>query len=106
MLLCCFVFNMNGIRRRAAILQQSIINNLALHWRREKQMKQDSIIMHPAPVNRNVEIADSLVECKRSRIFKQMENGVYVRMAVLKRSIENLEGGTINENTYPKCHST
>lgn len=57
---------------------------------REKKMKPGSIIMHPAPVNRNVEIADSLVECKRSRIFKQMENGVYVRMAVLKRSLEGL----------------
>jgi aspartate carbamoyltransferase catalytic subunit len=69
---------------------------------REKQMKEHSIIMHPAPINRNVEIADSLVECQRSRIFKQMENGVYVRMAVLKRSIENMEGGRINEDTYSK----
>ncbi|WP_144548930.1 aspartate carbamoyltransferase catalytic subunit [Bacillus sp. X1(2014)] len=67
---------------------------------REKMMKQKSIIMHPAPVNRNVEIADSLVECKRSRIFKQMENGVYVRMAAIKRSIESLEGGNQNETTY------
>ena len=53
---------------------------------REKRMKPGSIIMHPAPVNRGVEIADSLVQCKRSRIFKQMENGVFVRMAVQKRS--------------------
>lgn len=67
---------------------------------REKQMKPHSIIMHPAPVNRNVEIADSLVECKRSRIFKQMENGVFVRMAVLKRSIESIKGGYSNENSY------
>ncbi|WP_312469233.1 aspartate carbamoyltransferase catalytic subunit [Neobacillus sp.] len=67
---------------------------------REKQMKPHSIIMHPAPVNRNVEIADSLVECKRSRIFKQMENGVFVRMAVLKRSIESLKGGYSNENSH------
>ncbi|MCU9612175.1 aspartate carbamoyltransferase catalytic subunit [Caldibacillus lycopersici] len=55
---------------------------------REKSMKPDSIIMHPAPVNRNVEIASALVECGRSRIFKQMENGVYVRMAVLKRALQ------------------
>ncbi|MGG3466602.1 aspartate carbamoyltransferase catalytic subunit [Neobacillus pocheonensis] len=67
---------------------------------REKQMKPNSIIMHPAPVNRNVEIADSLVECQRSRIFKQMENGVFVRMAVLKRSIESMNGGITNENSY------
>ncbi|WP_342430536.1 aspartate carbamoyltransferase catalytic subunit [Neobacillus sp. FSL H8-0543] len=73
-----------------------------LTLKREKQMKEKSIIMHPAPINRNVEIADSLVECERSRIFKQMENGVYVRMAVLKRSIENIEGGTIYENTNSK----
>jgi aspartate carbamoyltransferase catalytic subunit len=71
-----------------------------LTFDREKKMKPGSIIMHPAPVNRNVEIADSLVECKRSRIFKQMENGVYVRMAVLKRSIESIKGGYTNENTY------
>lgn len=55
---------------------------------REKRMKKDSIIMHPAPVNRNVEIADSLVECEKSRIFKQMENGVFTRMAVLRSTLE------------------
>ncbi|MGG3560096.1 aspartate carbamoyltransferase catalytic subunit [Neobacillus rhizosphaerae] len=69
---------------------------------REKMMNAHSIIMHPAPVNRNVEIADSLVECKRSRIFKQMENGVYIRMAVIKRAIESLEGGNRYETTYSK----
>ncbi len=67
---------------------------------REKRMQPHSIIMHPAPVNRNVEIADSLVECSRSRIFKQMENGVFVRMAVLKRAIESLKGGKQYETTY------
>ncbi|KPL61623.1 aspartate carbamoyltransferase catalytic subunit [Rossellomorea vietnamensis] len=55
---------------------------------RKERMKPSSIILHPAPVNRGVEIADSLVECKQSRIFNQMENGVYVRMAVLKRALE------------------
>lgn len=55
---------------------------------REKAMKKDAIIMHPAPINRGVEIADELVECKRSRIFKQMENGVFARMAILKTALE------------------
>ncbi|HAX73008.1 MAG TPA: aspartate carbamoyltransferase [Firmicutes bacterium] len=55
--------------------------------KREKQMKERAIIMHPAPFNRDVEIASDVVECSRSRIFKQMENGVYVRMAVLNRSL-------------------
>ncbi|WP_270181807.1 aspartate carbamoyltransferase catalytic subunit [Alkalihalobacillus sp. CinArs1] len=60
---------------------------------REKNMKRNSIIMHPAPVNRGVEIDTSLVECDRSRIFKQMENGVYVRMAVLNRVLHSNKKG-------------
>jgi aspartate carbamoyltransferase catalytic subunit len=70
---------------------------------REKTMKAKSIIMHPAPVNRNVEIADSLVECERSRIFKQMQNGVFVRMAALKRSLQSTQqGGIKNAIAYSK----
>ncbi|QOY34398.1 aspartate carbamoyltransferase catalytic subunit [Anaerobacillus isosaccharinicus] len=56
---------------------------------REAMMKKNSIIMHPAPINRDVEIASSLVECDRSRIFKQMTNGVAVRQAVLKRALQH-----------------
>lgn len=55
---------------------------------RESQMKRNAIILHPAPVNRGVELASELVECSRSRIFKQMKNGVAVRKAVLKRALE------------------
>jgi len=55
---------------------------------REKKMKNKSIIMHPAPFNRGVEIADDVVECGKSRIFKQMANGVYMRMAILERALE------------------
>lgn len=51
---------------------------------RARQMNKNAIIMHPAPFNRGVEIDEDLIECERSRIFKQMENGVYVRMAVLE----------------------
>ncbi|UAL49102.1 aspartate carbamoyltransferase catalytic subunit [Sutcliffiella horikoshii] len=65
---------------------------------REKEMKPNSIIMHPAPINRGVEIASELVECERSRIFKQMENGLYMRMAVLKRALTNNEGGKEHDN--------
>lgn len=51
---------------------------------RAAKMKKDAIIMHPAPVNRDVEIADGLIESPQSRIFKQVENGVYIRAAVLE----------------------
>lgn len=55
---------------------------------RVNQMKDKAIIMHPAPVNRGVEIADDVVECEKSRIFKQMTNGVYIRMAVISEAME------------------
>ena len=54
---------------------------------RVSKMKKNSIIMHPAPFNRGTEIADEVVECEKSRIFKQMSNGVYVRMAVCHEAI-------------------
>ena len=57
---------------------------------RVNQMKDHAIIMHPAPVNRGVEIADDVVECDKSRIYKQMTNGVYVRMAVISMVFEGL----------------
>ena len=55
---------------------------------REKTMKKEAIIMHPAPINRGVDIDSDLVECERSRIFKQMQNGVFARMAILKNALE------------------
>jgi len=55
---------------------------------REKTMKKEAIIMHPAPINRGVEIDSDLVECQRSRIFRQMQNGVFARMAILKEALE------------------
>ncbi|WP_374459507.1 aspartate carbamoyltransferase catalytic subunit [Chryseobacterium taeanense] len=60
---------------------------------REKAMKKEAIIMHPAPINRGVEIDSELVECERSRIFRQMQNGVFARMAILKEALEK-EGYT------------
>ncbi|SJZ40987.1 aspartate carbamoyltransferase [Pilibacter termitis] len=51
---------------------------------RAKRMKPTAIIMHPAPVNRDAELADELVESEQSRIVTQMTNGVYVRMAILE----------------------
>ena len=51
---------------------------------RDKRLKDTAIVMHPAPVNRDVEIDDSLVEAPKARIVRQMTNGVFVRMAILE----------------------
>ncbi|MBV7390209.1 aspartate carbamoyltransferase catalytic subunit [Enterococcus alishanensis] len=57
---------------------------------RSKRLKKKAIIMHPAPVNRDVEIADSLVESLQSRIIEQMSNGVFVRMAILEAILNGI----------------
>ncbi|WP_226665809.1 aspartate carbamoyltransferase catalytic subunit [Metabacillus litoralis] len=69
---------------------QNYLSQYGLTKERAKQMNNQAIIMHPAPVNRDVEIDGDLIECERSRIFKQMENGVFARMAVLKRALQQI----------------
>ncbi|MCO7128116.1 aspartate carbamoyltransferase catalytic subunit [Sporolactobacillus shoreicorticis] len=54
---------------------------------RALRMKPESIIMHPGPINRGVEMDDELVESTRSRYFKQIKNGVFARMAALEWAI-------------------
>lgn len=58
---------------------------------RAKMMKPGAVIMHPAPVNRGVEIHTDLVEADKSLIQKQVTNGVAVRMAVLETLLKGRE---------------
>lgn len=67
---------------------KNYLQQYGLTKEREQKMKKSAIIIHPAPINRGVEIDNDLVECPRSRIFKQIENGVFARMAILKNTLE------------------
>lgn len=71
--------------------------NYGLTTERANRLKNNAIIMHPAPVNRDVELADELVECGQSRIVEQMRNGTYMRMAILEWT---LEGEFNNETSF------
>ncbi len=62
------------------------LKKYGMNFERYKALKENAIIMHPAPVNRGIEIADDLVEAEKSRIFAQMHNGMLVRKAVIKRA--------------------
>ncbi|MBO4548237.1 MAG: aspartate carbamoyltransferase catalytic subunit [Abditibacteriota bacterium] len=42
-----------------------------------------AVVMHPAPINRGVEIASEVADSSRSIIVRQVTNGVAVRMAIL-----------------------
>lgn len=67
---------------------EQYFESYGLTLERVNKMKDKAIIMHPAPVNRGIEIADDVVECSKSRIFKQMTNGVYVRMSVISKVLD------------------
>lgn len=67
--------------------QQSYNKKFGLTSERVKKLQKHAIIMHPGPFNRGVEIDDEIVEHPQSRIFKQMNNGVFARMAILEKVI-------------------
>lgn len=49
----------------------------------EKILANKTLILHPGPINRGVEIDSTLADCSRSLILDQVSNGVAVRMAIL-----------------------
>ncbi len=77
----CLRYQLERMEKKVDIA--SFHHEFGLTEARAHQLKKHAIIMHPAPINRGIEIASSLVESKQSRIFKQMELGVFARMAIL-----------------------
>ena len=58
-----------------------------LNQERVAQMRKDAVILHPGPMNRGVEIDAEVADSERSLMLKQVENGVWVRMAVLAQLV-------------------
>jgi aspartate carbamoyltransferase catalytic subunit len=54
-----------------------------LNMDRLAKMKPHSIVMHPGPMNRGLEISSESADSARSVIVEQVKNGVSVRMAIL-----------------------
>ena len=46
--------------------------------------KPDVMIMHPGPINRGLEIDSDVADGSNSFILRQVENGVYMRMAIIE----------------------
>jgi aspartate carbamoyltransferase catalytic subunit len=61
------------------------VSRFGLTWDRFARMSSDSVVMHPGPMNRGVEIAPEVADHPRSLVEPQVANGVAVRMAVLFR---------------------
>ncbi|WP_337747627.1 aspartate carbamoyltransferase catalytic subunit [Victivallis vadensis] len=54
------------------------LNRQNLRW-----MKPDVLVMHPGPINRDVELTSEVADGPNSVILEQVTNGLAVRMAVL-----------------------
>jgi aspartate carbamoyltransferase catalytic subunit len=50
---------------------------------------RDILLMHPGPVNRNIDIDDAMLADPRCKVLEQVKNGMFVRMAVLEYLIND-----------------
>jgi len=64
--------------------KESYFEKFGLTYKKLRLAKPEALVLHPGPINRNVEIEDRLADdIDKSVINEQVENGVAVRMACL-----------------------
>ncbi len=70
---------------------EHFIENYQLNSELIQEYCEHAILLHPGPVNRDVEITSELLDSHKGRtILEQAQNGTYIRMAVLE--MLNLRG--------------
>jgi aspartate carbamoyltransferase catalytic subunit len=62
---------------------EGFVRDFSLTIERSNRLPNDSIVMHPGPMNRGVEISSEVADSARSRVLHQVRNGVALRMAAL-----------------------
>lgn len=68
-------------------LVDDYIENYGLSSSKLKHLKDDALIMHPGPVNYGIEVEKEIHSDKRSVILKQVENGVFIREAIIRQLV-------------------
>jgi aspartate carbamoyltransferase catalytic subunit len=69
---------------------QEYFRRYGLTEERLEAARPDAIVMHPGPMNREVEISGAVAEGPRSVIERQVTNGLAIRMAVLALAHEHI----------------
>lgn len=64
--------------------------NYAITAERLKRAKPNVMVMHPGPVNREVELSGAVMDGDKSVILRQVTNGLAVRMAVIKLMADDI----------------
>ncbi len=70
-------------RERGTLIPDDYIERFRVDSDRAASMKPEAVVMHPGPINRDVEITGDVADGPRSLILSQVANGVPTRMAVL-----------------------
>ncbi|WP_121627266.1 aspartate carbamoyltransferase catalytic subunit [Poseidonibacter antarcticus] len=65
------------------------LNEYAKDYCITKELMGDKniLLLHPGPVNRNIDITDEMLKDPRCKVLQQVTNGVAIRAAVLKKLI-------------------
>lgn len=78
------------LRMQHERMNQALVPSLGEYHRafgltpdRARKLGASSLIMHPGPMNRGIEISPEVTQDSRVRVLNQVANGVIVRMAVL-----------------------
>lgn len=79
------MLRVQGERMRSAYFPSTLEYSrlFGLDARRLAKMKSKSIVLHPGPMNRGMEISADVADSPRAVMVDQVTNGVHVRMAVL-----------------------
>ena len=65
-----------------------------LTYERFARLPERTLIMHPGPMNRGLEICSAAADSPASTVLEQVSNGVFVRMAALFACLTGNEGAT------------
>ena len=66
-----------------SISDEEYVRDYRLDGQRLAKLKEQTIVLHPGPYNRGMELADDVLIYAGWRYAKQVRHGVYVRMALL-----------------------
>jgi len=81
------VFYVTRMQKERKVNIDNNMNDIIIDNRNINLMKNDAMVMHPLP--RNDEISPDVDHDKRIYYYKQMENGVFIRMSVILDLLEN-----------------
>ena len=75
------------MRKDTTPSEKEYFKTYGLNEERLKFAKKDCLVLHPGPINREVEIDSLVADGKQSVILQQVKNGIAIRMAVMEKMI-------------------